>query len=203
MRKLLFTIFLIPAICSAQVPAGFKNVFDSITFIADPAVGNNSKQVTGLTKSLPVTFAIPSGWFNIGLYTAKNAEPFEKYCQFSGFLTDSVDTSKNPVLNITIVPSSYLLVIEKKDMVGLLFQKIPLIRIYEAGQQTFQSWLITQGEYYYCYLRRTKIDQVFRVDWDGSGDVNKMTEVVPIAGKSLTLRPVTQQVTLNIVDPFR
>lgn len=203
MKKLIVLFLFSFSLCSAQIPTDFKNVYDSISFISDPAIGTTAKQITGLTRTLPVAVQMPKGYFKIGMYTNKNAGPIEKYVQFSGFMKDSVDTSNNPTINITVIASSYLAIISKASMSGPYLNKVPLMRLYNGTTQVSQTQFFTSGNYYYVYLRRTALSQIFKIDFDGSGDSNKMLVIEPQAGKSAMFVPYSQTVTINVTDPFR
>lgn len=199
MKTLIITFLLASTICNAQAPSDFLHVYDSITFVADPASGNSAKQITLTTGKLPVVVPAPNGFFKIGLYTANNSGPISNYLHFSGFMTDSIDTSKNPVVNIQITPANYLAKVAVKDMPA---QKRPILRLYAGSTQSTQQTFFTQGEWYYVYLRRTATNQVFRIDYDGSGDISKMATFEPVPGKVGQFAPLNYTITANVIDPF-
>lgn len=198
MRTLI--LLILSTSCLAQNQ--FVHVYDSMTVSLD-AVDGSGKQILYETRKVPVTFPVSAGKFRLVVYTGKDAGPVEKYCQFTAVYEDTVDTSGNPSIKVTSVASSYLAVVPKSAMTGTLSQKIPIMRVYEGGSQKLQTWLFTSGNYYYCYLRQTKADQVFRIDWSGGGDLSKMDVVNPVPGKSKTFSPLTNTITVDITDPFR
>ena len=185
----ILSLLLIPVLSFSQAPSDFVQVYDSITFVADPAYG---KQVIYSTKLDKATFQMPKGKYKIGLYT-KSATPIEKYLHFSGFMTDSVDTSNNPTVNIEIVPSNYLVIVPVNTMAS---GKIPLLRI---GTLQYQMWL--NCAYYYCYLKRTTVAQVFSLDITGSGA--NLIKLEPVPGGAYVYAPLTQTVTINLINPFK
>lgn len=191
-------LLLISSICVAQIPSDFKDTYDTATVIFDDVV--NNKQLIYKSASFPNDFDIYSSRFRITVSYDDN-KPISKYLQFMCVPADTVEG----------VPESYLkmewmcfrAIVPKSAMTGTLYQKIPIMRVYENGKHTTQSQFFSKGDYYYVYCKHTRADgkQKFMIDWTGGGDITKMEEVIPNKGQTKVFTPLTQTITLYLEDP--
>jgi len=189
MLMTLVVIVMLSVHACAQVPADFQHTFDTTRFVATRADG---KQVTQkIFQANTFSVPMPLGRFKIGVYT-DNAKSIEAFVRFSEFPTDSVDTTSNPSLELSVTSSQMLVIVPMK-----FTTKRPIISD-GAGTQTF---MFQRGSYYYAYIRRTALNQTFRLDINQTSSNHIVLD--PRPGVVWIYDPPSQTINVTVTPVFK